>query len=191
MTFLNTLARGTAALALAGASLAAQAFTVTQNFDGDLASTASVYSFSFSISARSDVLIWTDSASTSFDPVLALFDRDSGALLAASDDVGNPYPQVNAAQSATDAGLRLTDLAAGRYRVAISETSNTLTFANWGAGAYSLGALDGVALAPAASQWSVNLSITEAAPVPEPTTTALLAAGLLTVLWLARRNRSV
>ena len=188
MTALHTLTRGLAALALASASLAAQAFSVTLNFDGNLATTAEVDNFSFSISARSDVLVWTDSATANFDPFLALFSRGNGALLAVSDDIDNPEPQVSPNQTALDAGLRLTDLAAGSYRVAISQSPN-LPLGSWAEG-YSLTAQDGVATGTR-NEWSVTISITEAAPlpaVPEPATWAFMLAGLAGLGAVARRH---
>ncbi len=41
---------------------------------------------------------------------------------------------------------------------------------------------------PIGSRWTVQVALTNAAPIPEPTTTALLLAGLATVGWLARRR---
>jgi glutathione synthase len=38
------------------------------------------------------------------------------------------------------------------------------------------------------SRWSVQMALTNAAPIPEPTTTALLLAGLAALGWLARRR---
>lgn len=177
MTFLhrNTLARTMAAIGLACASLAAQADTASITRNGGFAFDHEVHSFDLDIASASDLRLWTTSfAAGQVDPVLALFDRGSGALLSLSDDVDSPYPLVDASQGLLDAGMRITDLAAGHYRVAVSVSPNLPAGSSWSEG-YSVGgpgnAVD--------SNWTVRADLINAAPIPEPSPGALLLAGLL------------
>ena len=190
--FITRTARGLGALALASCALAAQADTTDSSRSGQLASQIDLATLEFDVSTSSDLRIWTDSwqSGANFDPLLSLFDQ-GGQLLALGDDVDGPFPQVDAGQGMLDAGLLLTDLAAGHYSLVVSASPN-----------YPLGGMlvDGftfdtetpVAFGGAGrpgGQWSVRFSLSDAAPVPEPATLALMLAGLLSVGFAAQRRR--
>jgi len=181
----STVARTAAAIGLALASLAAQADMANFSQSGSFAFDSDVHSFNLDIDSASDLRLWTTSYTAGqLDPVLAFFDLQTGTLLSLSDDVDAPYPQLDASQGALDAGIELLDLAPGRYQVAVSLSPNLPAGGAWADG-YLLRTSMGL---PVSSSWTVQVALTNAAPVPEPTTTALLLAGLATVGWLARRR---
>lgn len=193
MTAFNTLlGRSLGALMLAGCAVSAQADAIDVSFSGQLAYQHDVVHIDFGIASATDLRVWTDSwlAGTHFDPVLALF-SSQGALLSLSDDANNPNPAVAAGQGALDAGLLLPHLAAGRYRVTISDAANYPSGATFGDGFM----LDGSAPLAYGSNgqpggaWSMHFGVALALPVPEPTTAALLLAGLLCVAFLASRRQ--
>jgi hypothetical protein len=185
--FAPRLARSAAAIGLAFASLAAQADVGSFSRTGSFAFDAEVHSFALDLASASDLRLWTTSwAGGGADPVLAFFDRSSGALLSLSDDVDAPYALVDASQGALDAGIRLTDLAAGQYLVAVSLSPNLPAGASWAEG--YLGGIGGGN--PVSSGWTVQVALRNAAPIPEPTPTALLLAGLAGLALLARGRRA-
>jgi len=192
-SFKTLLGRSLGALALAGCALSAQADAIDFSFSGQLAYQHDVVRIDFGIQSATDLRVWTDSwlAGANFDPVLALFSAE-GALLSLSDDANNPNPAVDAGQGALDAGLLLPHLAAGRYRVTISDAANYPNGATFGDGFM----LDGSApLAYGSSgqpggAWSIHFGVAQAMPVPEPTTSALLLAGLLCVGFLISRRQA-
>ena len=185
LSTLAPLARIAAAVAFATASLAAQADTFSLARTGTLASDASIDYVDFTLTTSSDMLAWTSSASVSFDTLLSLFSRDSGALLTVSDDVDNPFPQVALGQSPLDAGIAVTDLAPGAYRLVISASPNA-----------PAGALltDGftvpVGTGSIPGDWALDLALVEAQPVPEPETWAILGAGLALAGAIRRRRKT-
>jgi len=184
LTFLS-LARSAAVATLALASLAAQADVASINQSGAFGFDNEVHSFDLDIASASDLRLWTTSyAAGQADPLLAFFDRSSGALLSFSDDIGAPDAQVDATQGLLDAGLLITDLAAGQYRVSVSVSPNFPAGSTWADG-YLNGTSGGLAIS---SAWAVRGELTNAAPIPEPTTTALLLAGLAALGWMARRR---
>lgn len=178
------LARLAAAVALSAASLAAHADTFSLTRNGAFAFDSSLDYVDFTLATSSDMRAWTSTAAVAFDTLLSLFDRDSGALLAFSDDIDNPYPQVASSQGALDAGLALADLGPGNYRLVLSASPNMP------AGAFYL---DGYTVpAPTApivsGNWTLDLAVVEAQPVPEPETWAILGAGLALAGALRRRR---
>lgn len=181
------LARSAALLALALASLAAQADDASITRSGGFGFQNEVRSFDLDITSASDLRLWTTSfAAGQVDPLLAFFDRSTGALLSVSDDVDAPYAQVDPTQGSLDAGILMTDLAAGQYRVAVSVSPNYPAGSTW-----AEGYLNGTSGGPSIdSAWTVRAELTNAVPIPEPTTTALLLAGLATLGWRARRRTS-
>ena len=180
-----TLARSAAVITLALASLSAQADVAAFSQSGTFAFDSDVHSFNLDVDSASDLRLWTTShAAGQLDPVLAFFDIRTGALLSLSDDVDSPFAQVDPTQGALDAGILITDLAPGRYQVAVSLSPNLPSGSAWADG-YLLRTSAGLAVT---SGWSVQVALTNAAPIPEPTTTALLLAGLAALGWLARRR---
>ncbi len=181
-----TLARTAVAVTLALGSLAAHADVASISQSGGFAFDQQVYSFDLDILSASDLRLWTTSwAAGGADPVLAFFDRNGGALLSLSDDIDAPYDQIDAGQGLLDAGIGINDLAAGQYRVAVSVSQNFPAGNSWADG-YLLGTSGGN---PIDSSWTVRGELTHAAPIPEPTPTALLLAGLAALGLLARSRR--
>lgn len=188
MTIQRTLipTRAVAALGLALASLAAQADVASITQSGGFGFANEVHSFDLDIATASDLRLWTSSFAEGqlADPLLAFFDRNSGLLLSVSDDVDAPFAQVDPSQGQLDAGMHITDLAAGQYRVAISVSPNYPAGFTWAEG-YLQGTTGGNSID---SGWTVRGTLSNAAPVPEPTSTALLLAGLAAVGWLVHRR---
>ncbi|OYV01202.1 MAG: hypothetical protein CFE45_05890 [Burkholderiales bacterium PBB5] len=182
------LTRAAAALTLAAASLSAHADVASLSFSGSLATSFELTTFNLDVASASDLSLWTTSfAAGNFDPVVAIFDRGNGALLSFSDDVDSPYAQVDASQGALDAGIRITALAAGHYLVAVRASPPLPAGSSWAEG-YMYGSTGGAGIDSSAAGWAVRAELTNAAPVPEPTPTALLLAGLAVVGLLARRR---
>lgn len=179
------LLRSTALLALTSVALASHADSLSRSESGSFSLDNAVQSFDFDVASVSDLRLWTTSfAAGQRDPVLALFDRQSGALLSLSDDIDAPFAQVDGSQGLLDAGIVATDLAAGQYRVAVSLSPNLPVGGTWLEG-YAFDGLPGQAVA---TQWTVRLVLSPAAPVPEPATAAMLLAGLVGVWqWGIRR----
>jgi len=144
-----------------------------------------------------------DIAAGGFAPVLTLFDRSSGDFV--SWDHGSAHSDGNcigphdpATAFCWDAGFRST-LVAGRYRLLLSQDGNeplgaladgysqqgqpeyTAAYLGLGSGAMFVA----VGGAPRDGHWALEFSADALAPVPEPATAWLLAAG---VVWLARRR---
>ena len=191
ISFKTLLGRSLGALALASCALSAKAEVIDFSFSGQLTNQHDVVRIDFGIQSATDLRMWTDSwlAGANFDPLLALF-SSQGALLSLSDDPNNPNPPVDAGQGALDAGLLLPNLAAGRYRVTISDAANYPNGSSFGDGFM----LDGSAPLAYGSNgrpggaWSIHFGVAQA--VPEPTTTALLLAGLLCLGFLVSRRQA-
>ncbi len=196
MTLIPRLRRGLAALALASTAVAANADAFT--FSGQARHHNEVVRIDFRLSTAADVRLWTDSwqSGLNFDPQMAVFNPLT--LIARNDD----NDAVAFGQGFYDAGLVLTQLAAGRYRLALTAAPNDPVGPAWADGF----AFDGQAPIAIAKWdqpsrdidandqkggfWQLHLNgVTQAAVVPEPTTLALLLAGLLAVIRLTRRTR--
>lgn len=197
MPFSNASHRAVALAALF--TLGASAHAAEFDFSGQIAHHKDRVTVDFTVDdVISPVAIWTDSwqSGLNFDPQLSLW-RD-GVLLAANDDRDN----VGAGQGYYDAAIT-RNLLAGSYRLVLSASGND-ALGNTLAAGFTYDGDAAIALADwtqpgsdinAGDQkggaWSVHLmGVTQAAAVPEPTTYALMFAGLAAVLWLARRNRN-
>lgn len=197
------LSRLTGALLLAGANLAAQAADFT--FAGNLALNTDLARVDFSLDSAGAVSLWTDSYrdELNFDPLVAVFDL-SGRLVAFNDDAAALRP----GQSGFDAAIDSVTLAAGHYAAYVGASFSLgdpapgaglaqvfdfsgitpTAIAQWDQPSYS----PNLNLSQKGSAWSLHVDgVSQAAAVPEPTTYALMLAGLLAVGWLALRNRSV
>ena len=196
------LARTITAVGIVCAALGAHAadFSVS----GNLVYNTDVARFTFRLDTVAvDVGIWTCSwlAGVNFDPTAAVWAKVGGSysLLAAVDDDDT----IGAGQGAFDAGLHFASLAAGDYLVTIAAAPNYANgpllqagFAFDGGTPITLAAW----MQPSANPnfpdqkggfWNVNLTnVSSVTTVPEPSTWALLGAGLALCSVAARRRRT-
>lgn len=200
------LRRTAAALALASTTLAAPlAQAADFSFSGQLALNTDLARVDFTIDSTTSVNLWTDSYrdELNFDPLVAVFNA-SGELVAFNDDA----ELLRATQSGFDAGLESITLAAGQYTAYVGASFVTdapalgasfaqvfdfsgvtpTPIAEWDQPSYSLN----VPFSQKGNAWSLHVDgVSMAAAVPEPTSYALMLAGLLAVGWLALRNRNL
>lgn len=204
---LNASLRGLTALALAAAAVAlsAGAQAADFNFSGQMVYNNDVVQVDFNLAAAADVRLWTDSwqGGLNFDPQIALFGAGT-QLLTQNDDDDSLAP----GQGFFDAGLALTQtggtqLAAGHYRLTLTASANDpvgpmlangftlggqppVLISAWNQPGYNINAND-----QKGGVWQLHLTgVDQAAVVPEPTTSALLLAGLLCVGFLATRRQA-
>jgi len=189
---LNKLVLGTVLAVVAAASHAA-----TFSFSGDIATQKDVVIIPFSLNAdATNVRVWTDSFQNAlnFDPITAVWHGD-GSLIAQNDDA----PGIAPGQTYFDSGLTFATLAKGNYYFTVATFDNFAKGTNMSQG-FRYDADPAIPLQtwcqPAShcgmgTHYSVHLDGVDAAsaPVPEPSTYAMLLAGLAIVPAVARRQR--
>lgn len=189
---LNKLVLGSV-LALAAAASNAATFS----FAGDIATQKDVVIIPFSLNEdATNIKVWTDSylGGVNFDPITAVWHAD-GTLIDQNDD----NPNIAAGQTVFDSGLTFATLAKGSYFFTIATYNNFAKGPNMSDG-FKYDADPAVPLQtwcqPAShcgmgTHFSVHLDGVDAAsaPVPEPSTYAMLLAGLAIVPVVARRQR--
>jgi hypothetical protein len=172
-------------LALAGANTAnAAAFT----FEGNIVNHNDVVTVNFSLNNdANNVRVWTDSFlnGANFDPITAVWNATTGALIGQNDDDGSIAP----GQTIWDSGLVFDFLAAGDYFFTVATFPN---FANGGNIADGF-AFDGdtpIALT-GGTYWRVNLDGVDGADVsavPVPAAVWLFGSGLMGLLGFNRKR---
>lgn len=115
-------------------SLASVAQAATFSFSGNIANHNDIVRVDFALAAdATNVRVWTDSflatgatqsgPGTNFDPITALWNADTGALLDENDD----NPSIAPGQTYYDSGFSLATLTAGNYFFTMATFAN---FAN-------------------------------------------------------------
>ncbi len=163
------------------------------SLDGSIDYHNDVIYHSFILERTSDLTVWTDSYlnGVNFDPIVGVW--HNGTLVGQNDD----NPTIARGQTAYDSGLRFSDLAAGTYVFTISAYDN---FAN-GTRIDEGFRFDGETPIPL-TEWCEPASHCNMGPlvklnwttgvvpsVPEPSTSAMLGAGLGLLGVAARRRR--
>lgn len=182
-------------LAAFAAGLSATANAAVFNFTGNITNHNDVVTTAFTLAEdATNVRVWTDSfqSGVNFDPITALWNATTGALIAENDDDDTINPST---QTDYDSGFSLASLAAGSYLFTVA------TYRNFAAGGNISGgfAYDAETPIPLATWdqpanevnmgpfWSVWLDgVTTASnpdddqngTVPEPGSLALLGLGL-------------
>jgi hypothetical protein len=174
-----------AALALF-AALGSPSQAETFHLSGQFAAHNEIVLLPFTLDEDADVVrIWTDSFRDGLgaDPLLALWDAQSGLI-----DWNDDNDTLDPAQTSGDAGLFLSPLAAGDYFLSLTGLGNI----PWGGSlsegfAYDLD--DAYWPSGLDPRWNVRLNAPHAQMpgVPEPSTLALFALGMLVVLRTRQR----
>lgn len=195
-------------LSLAGAALvaaslwlapAAQAAVVS--LSGQLAAHNAQVRVAFSTTGAGTVSLITSGwdHGVNFDPMLTLFDASGQRVDSNDDDALSPFDPLGNYDARIDATL-----GAGSWLLVLTAAPNAANGSQLGDGfAYDaetpidIAAWDQPSYDPntpdshKGAQWALSLAgVDSAHTVPEPTTLALVVAGLLAALRLARRNRN-
>lgn len=165
------------------------------HFDGNIANHNDVITINFSLASdATNVRVWTDSflSGVNFDPITALWNQSTGALIAENDD----NDTVAANQTYFDSGFILPTLAAGNYFLTIT------SFDNFAKGLFYADGFtyDGESPIPIAAwtqgqgnYWSVRLDSTDSTNVvatPIPGALWLFASAATGILSISRRSKT-
>lgn len=118
----NNMKKMIAAAALVALTSHAQAALF--NFTGNIAYNTDVVQINFTlVNDATNVRVWTDSfkSGVNFDPITALWNRTSGARIAENDDNDQVNPST---QTYYDSGFTLASLAAGEYAFTVAAYRN-------------------------------------------------------------------
>lgn len=190
--------RGLLAAALTAAALGAHAADFT--FNGNINFHNDVVQIDFSVDAPTTIKLWTDSwqGGLNFDPLLTLFAADGSQVAGGSNDDND---SIGVGQGYYDSGLLLTTLA-GHYRLTLTAASNEaigpllangftysadapIALSNWVQPSSDINKGD-----QKGGFWRVHLDgASMAVAVPEPSTYAMLLAGLLVIGCMGGRRR--
>ncbi len=188
------------ALLTAGLLSASSAQAALINFTGTIDNHNDVISTYFTLdSAAADVRVWTDSFldGVNFDPITALWNADTGALISENDDNRAINPST---QTRFDSGFYLPTLDAGNYVFTVGTYNNFASGNNLSDGfdfdnqtAIPLEIWDqpfnSIDMGPNWSVWLDGVdsaSNPDANPVPAPASLAIFALGIFGMV--ARRR---
>lgn len=203
--FQRPLSRAASALVaplLAATCALAPVHAAVISLAGDLSAHNAQVRVAFSTSAPGSVSLRTSSWNhgVNIDPMLTLFDASGQLVDSNDDDALSPFDPLGNYDARIDATL-----GAGSWLLVLTAAPNSANGSHLADGfAYDAEAPIDIATWDQPSfdpntpdsqkgrQWALSLSgVDSAHTVPEPTTLALVVAGLLAALRLARRNRSI